>query len=211
MNPMRVVVFASGRGSNARALFEAARLNPSCLKIDALICNKPGAGVLSIADEYGIQQFVIPVERQESRIQTRLHHEERIHTVLKSLNPTLICLAGYMRIMTPGYSSLSSSNTGIQNSQYTSLLPSFKGSRGYEDAFEYNVKVSGVTVHFVSEEVDAGPIIFQRSFPRKASDDLATLKPEDWRLNIRHILKFCWLWLVKLSIQQDPFAIHLNI
>ena len=151
MNAMRVVVFASGRGSNARVLFEAARLHPSCLKIAALICNKPEAGVLSIAEEYGIQQFVIPVERQDTRMQTRLHHEERIHAVLDTINPTVICLAGYMRIFTKDfvqkYPHPEWPVSKIINI-HPALLPSFKGHSGYEDAFDYGVKISGVTTPF---------------------------------------------------------------
>ena len=214
MTVMRVVVFASGRGSNARALFEAARLNPKSVIIEALICNRPDAGVLSIAEEYGIRQFVIPVERQDTRMQTRLHHEERIHSVLRSLNPTLICLAGYMRIMTPEfirrYPHPEFPVSKIVNI-HPSLLPSFKGSNGYRDAFEYNVKVSGITVHFVNEDVDGGLIIDQRSFPRRATDDLETFKSRGLILEHKMYPEVLLALAQKdYSIQLDPFSIHLN-
>ncbi len=215
MMPMRTVVFASGRGSNARALFEAARLNSTSIQIEALICNRSEAGVLSIAEEFGIPCFVIPVVRKNTRAETRLHHEEQIHSVLESLNPSLICLAGYMRIMTSDfirrYPHSEFPVSKIVNI-HPSLLPSFKGSRGYEDAFNYNVKISGITVHFVSSEVDGGTIIHQRTFPRKLSDDLSTFKARG--LELEHQMYpevLLALAQQKYSIQQDPFSIHLKL
>lgn len=176
---LKVIVFASGRGSNAKAIFEFAKENTELISISALITNNPNAGVLKHAQDFGIPSHVIPVIRQNTRQATRIHHENRLHAVLEKLNFDYICLAGYMRILTEDFIQRyphphwpCSSIINI----HPALLPAFKGAHGYEDAFKYGVRIAGVTTHFVSAEVDSGTIIHQRYFQRNATDSLDTFK-----------------------------------
>jgi len=173
--PMGVIVFASGRGSNARAIFDTALDHPALINVVAVICNNPRAQVVNISASYGIPCHVIPVHRQSTLESTRVEHESRIHRVLELYSWSYICLAGYMRIFTSDfvnrYPHPMFPVSRILNI-HPSLLPAFKGCKGYEEAFQYGVEVSGVTVHFVSAEVDSGAILAQRAFVRLFDDGL---------------------------------------
>lgn len=176
---LNIVVFASGRGSNAKAIFELCEENPELISICALITNNANAGVIEHAEHFGIPTHVVPVIRRSTRKETRANHEHRITAVLESLNFNYICLAGYMRILTEefinAYPHPNWPCSSIINI-HPALLPSFKGTHGYEDAFDHGVRVAGVTTHFVSAEVDSGPIINQRYFKRYAADTLTDFK-----------------------------------
>lgn len=212
---MNLVVFASGTGTNAKNIFERAVQNPDFLNVKALICNRKQAGVLEFAKEYNIPSFVIPVIRKENRLQTRFAHEKRISDVLNSLDFDYICLAGYMRIFTQSfidrYPHPSWPVSKIINI-HPSLLPSFKGHSGYEDAFEYGVKIAGVTTHFVNEDVDGGMILHQRQFPRFHDDSL-----EDFKTRGLEQEYLCYqetlLALAKQEYhaQKNPFRLFLSI
>ena len=174
---MRIVVLASGRGSNAANIFALAQQYPHLIHVEALICNKPQAGVLAHADSFGVPSFVIPVPKGTDSTERRRKHEERIHECLATLSFSYICLAGYMRVFTPEFvaqypHSVWPVSTIINI--HPSLLPSFPGTHGYDDAFSYGVQISGVTTHFVDAGVDTGTIIHQRSFPRLFGDNLAS-------------------------------------
>ena len=89
--PMRVVLFASGRGSNARTIMELASQQQTNLEVVALITNKATAPVIQVAERYGIPSHIVPVHRQETGRATRLEHESRIHEVLKEYDWEYIC------------------------------------------------------------------------------------------------------------------------
>ena len=174
---MNLIVFASGTGSNAKNIFELAQKYPNMLSVQALICNKPEAGVLDIAKFFGIPSHVVVVEKQRTPQDTRQQHEQKIIAILDTFQFDYICLAGYMRIFSAEF---------IQKyphpiwpvskiiNIHPSLLPSFKGMLGYKNAFDYGVKISGVTTHFVNAEVDGGTILHQRIFERHPDDTLQT-------------------------------------
>ncbi|MGC6509416.1 MAG: phosphoribosylglycinamide formyltransferase [Myxococcota bacterium] len=211
---LKLVVLASGRGSNAKAIFELAEENPELLAVEALITNNPNAGVLEHAAHYEIPAHVIPVVRQSSREATRHYHETQIQTVLDAISFDYICLAGYMRILTGQF---------VQQHPHPvwpcskiinihpALLPAFKGANGYEDAFEYGVTVAGITIHFVSPEVDSGPIIHQRYFKRKATDSLDEFKARglvEEHLGYRRTLLA--LATDTVIAKQNPFQLFLS-
>lgn len=212
--PMRIVIFASGRGSNAHAIMEAARVHDSDLKVMAVISNRVDAQVLQVADQYGVPSHVVSVKRQSTAKETRLEHESRIHEVLAQYTWDYIVLAGYMRIFTPNFvAQYPHSDWPVSRivNIHPSLLPSFKGASAYEDAFAYGVKVSGITVHFVSAGVDEGTIIAQESFERLPQDDLTTFKARG--LSVEHRLYptvLRYLSREAFTIEQAPFAIFLN-
>ncbi len=161
-------ILLSGRGSN----FEAIALNVAAGKIpDAriavVISNKADAGGLETARRMGLAAVLIP-----SKGKSREDHDREIVAMLKQRQVDLVCLAGYMRLLSPWF--VQQFPRRILNI-HPSLLPSFPGLEAQEQAFAYGVKVSGCTVHFVDEELDHGAIIVQKAVPVLDSDNEHTL------------------------------------
>ena len=212
---MKVVVFASGTGTNARNIFALAQKYPELIEVCALISNKRDAGVLSIAKEFEIESHVVPLERKDSKLATRIHHEGKICEILDGLEFDYICLAGYMRIFTKDFvQRFPHPEWPVSKiiNIHPALLPSFKGHSGYEDAFAYGVKISGVTTHFVNEEVDGGSIIHQRSFERYYDDTLQTFKKrglEEEYVCYRQTLLSLATENIHIS-STEPFRLHVS-
>jgi phosphoribosylglycinamide formyltransferase-1 len=166
---MRLAVFASGRGSNFRALLEASKAGrlPQA-EFVVLISDMPDAKALDIAREYGVKALHV----SPKNFQSRDAYEQEILRRLRELKIEAICLAGYMRLV--GKTILRAFPNRILNI-HPALLPSFPGTHGHRDALAYGVKVSGCTVHFVDEGVDTGPIIVQRSVEVLDDDTEQTL------------------------------------
>jgi phosphoribosylglycinamide formyltransferase-1 len=161
-------ILLSGRGSN----FEAIAKNVSAGKIpDAqiavVISNKPDAGGLATAKRLGLTAFAIP-----SKSVPREDHDRAVVAALRERKVDLICLAGYMRLLSPWF--VQQFPRRILNI-HPSLLPAFPGLEAQEQAFAYGVKVSGCTVHFVDEELDHGAIIVQKAVQVLDDDDEHTL------------------------------------
>jgi len=161
-------ILLSGRGSN----FEAIAKNIASGKIpDAriaiVISNRADAGGLEVARKLGIETIVIP-----SKGKAREDHDREVVAALQQHNVDLICLAGYMRLLSPWF--VKQFPRKILNI-HPSLLPAFPGLEAQEQAFAYGVKVSGCTVHFVDEELDHGPIIVQKTVPVLDTDDEGSL------------------------------------
>lgn len=154
---MRLAVFASGSGTNFEAIVQACIKGDIPASVEILICDKPHAYVIERAKKLNIRSFVFNPKDYKKRSE----YEGEIIKILNELEIDLICLAGYMRIV--GDSLLEAYKDRIINI-HPALLPSFKGAHGIEDAFNYGVKVFGVTVHYVTKELDGGPIIAQRAF-----------------------------------------------
>jgi len=161
-------ILLSGRGSNFVAIadsIDAGRIADA--RIAVVISNKAGAAGLATARERGLNALVIP-----SKGKTREEHDREVVAALKQHHVDLVCLAGYMRLLSPWF--VQQFPRRILNI-HPSLLPAFPGLEAQEQAFAYGVKVSGCTVHFVDEELDHGPIIVQRTVPVLDSDDEHTL------------------------------------
>jgi phosphoribosylglycinamide formyltransferase 1 len=161
-------ILLSGRGSN----FEAIAGNVATGKIpDAriavVISNKPGAAGIDIARNLGIEALVIPSKGKE-----RAAHDREVVAALQQRKVDLICLAGYMRLLSPWF--VQQFPHRILNI-HPSLLPAFPGLEAQEQAFAYGVKVSGCTVHFVDEELDHGAIVVQKAVPVLENDDERSL------------------------------------
>lgn len=170
--PLNIALLASGRGSNAKAIHQAILENRLDARIQCLACNIEDAPVAAWAREVGIPTYVIP-----HRGLTREAHEAQVLSELLAYKIDYLVLAGYMRLMTPGflYAFAGEYHYRVVNI-HPSLLPAFPGAHAYEDAFAYGVKLSGVTVHFVDEQVDHGPILLQECFPRLETDTLEDFK-----------------------------------
>lgn len=211
---MRVVLLASGRGSNVRAILNTAQQHPQLLCVVGIVTNNPNAEVLKIAKQHAVPNFVVRVIRQFDRLSTRLDHERRLVEVLSTLEWDWVCLAGYMRILTQDFVNRFSHPvwpvSRILNI-HPSLLPAFKGVSAYERAFESGVKVSGVTVHFVSSKVDEGIILAQEAVPILSTDTLACFK--DRGLGVEHRLYSNVLLALanrQWTVSHDPFQIFLG-
>lgn len=164
----RIGVLLSGRGSNFVALAEsvAAGRIPNA-EIAIVVSNREGAPGIDKAKERGITTRVIPSKGLE-----REAYDRQVAVVLNEHKVDLICLAGYMRLLSPYF--VASFSNRILNI-HPSLLPSFPGLESQRQALEYGVKFAGCTVHFVDENLDAGPIVLQAAVPVHDEDTEATL------------------------------------
>ena len=156
--PLRVGVLASGRGSNFRALAEAAAAGRIPASVVVLVSDRAGAPALGVAREHRIEAVVVDPKQHPSREA----HEKAVIAVLEERQVGLVCLAGYMRLLSAGFVA---HFTGRLLNIHPSLLPTFPGLRPQRQALEHGAKVSGATVHFVDEGVDTGPIVLQRAVP----------------------------------------------
>jgi phosphoribosylglycinamide formyltransferase-1 len=164
----RIGVLLSGRGSNFEALAESVSSGriPNA-EIAIVISNKPGAAGLDRAKSRGIAERAIPSKGLE-----REAYDRQVAAVLQEAKVDLICLAGYMRLLSPYF--VAAFPQRILNI-HPSLLPSFPGLESQRQALDYGVKFAGCTVHFVDENLDAGPIILQAAVPVLDADDEHTL------------------------------------
>ena len=157
-------ILLSGRGSNFEAIAKnvAAGRIPNA-RVSVVISNRADAGGLQTAQRLGITTLVIPSKGKE-----REAHDREVVEALQRHNTDLVCLAGYMRLLSPWF--VRQFPHRILNI-HPSLLPAFPGLEAQEQAFAYGVKVTGCTVHFVDEELDHGPIIVQKTVPVLDTDD----------------------------------------
>jgi phosphoribosylglycinamide formyltransferase-1 len=164
----RLAILISGRGSNMVALADAVddgRI-PNA-QIEIVISDQPDAAGLSIAKDRGIETLII-----ERRGRSRAEHDAEIVSELERRDVDLVCLAGYMRILSQNF--LDSYRGRLLNI-HPSLLPSFPGLDAQRQALENGVKLAGCTVHFVDETLDGGPIIAQRTVPVYEGDTVESL------------------------------------
>jgi phosphoribosylglycinamide formyltransferase 1 len=160
---MRIGILISGRGSNMAALADAVRARrvPGA-EVAVVLSDKATAAGLAHARERGIETVVV-----ERRGRTREEHEGEIIAVLRERGVELVCLAGYMRLLSPCF--VAEFRASILNI-HPSLLPAFPGLDAQRQAIEHGVRFSGCTVHFVDETLDGGPIVTQRIVPVLDSD-----------------------------------------
>jgi phosphoribosylglycinamide formyltransferase 1 len=157
-------ILLSGRGSNFVAIADSIDTEriPDA-RIAVVISNKPDALGIATARQRGLTGLVIP-----SKGRSREEHDREVVGALKQHAVDLVCLAGYMRLLSPWF--VRQFPRQILNI-HPSLLPAFPGLEAHEQAFAYGVKVSGCTVHFVDEELDHGPIIVQKAVTVLDTDD----------------------------------------
>jgi phosphoribosylglycinamide formyltransferase-1 len=169
MSRKRVAVLISGRGSNMAALIEAAKDKNYPAEIALVVSNRPDAGGLATARAAGIATEIVD---HAAFGKDRAGFERALQAVLGKHHIDLVCLAGFMRLLTPGF--VGQWPERMLNI-HPALLPAFKGLDTHKRALEAGVKVHGATVHFVVAELDAGPIITQGAVAVHADDSEATL------------------------------------
>ncbi len=161
-------ILLSGRGSNFVAIADsiaAGRISDA--RIAIVISNREDAPGLETARQRGLNAFAIP-----SKGKPREEHDREVVAALLDNKVDLVCLAGYMRLLSPWF--VRQFPARILNI-HPSLLPAFPGLEAQQQAFAYGVRVSGCTVHLVDEELDHGAIIVQKTVPVLDSDDEHTL------------------------------------
>jgi phosphoribosylglycinamide formyltransferase-1 len=165
-----IAVFASGRGSNFQAIAKAVKSGKiKKANLVLLVCDNPSAPVIFRAKKLKVKVVLV----RPDIFSAKKDFESKIIQSLKENKVGLILLAGFMRILSSDF--VRKYKNRIINI-HPSLLPSFKGGEGIKDAFEYGVKVTGVTVHFVDERMDHGPIILQKEIKVEEKDTLASLE-----------------------------------
>jgi len=165
----KFAVFASGRGSNLGAIIGAVANKEISAHLALVVSDQPEALALKRAQTANIPTAVF----DRKKFNDRSSFEEAIHSELKKTGIDFIVLAGYMRILSPHF--IDVYRNKILNI-HPSFLPAFKGAHAIRDAFAAGVKETGVTVHFVDEEIDRGAIIAQEVVPISPQDTLDTLE-----------------------------------
>ncbi|MEM2892450.1 MAG: phosphoribosylglycinamide formyltransferase [Thermoplasmata archaeon] len=173
MRRIRIGVLASGGGTNLQAIIDACERGEIDGEVVVVITNVPDAYALERARKHGIDAFCFPHKGL-----TREQHEADIIECLEQHKVDLVCLAGYLRMLTPLFIN---KYAGRLMNTHPALLPSFGGAgmhglHVHEAVLNYGCKVSGCTIHFVTQEVDGGPIILQKAVPVLEDDTPETLQ-----------------------------------
>jgi phosphoribosylglycinamide formyltransferase-1 len=164
MAPLKKLgILISGRGSNFEAIADSVQAGRLTAEIAIVISNRADAPGLESARRRGLNAVLIP-----SKGRVREEHDGEVVAALQMAGVDLVCLAGYMRLLSPAF--VRAFPNRILNI-HPSLLPAFAGVDAQRQAIEYGVKVSGCTVHFVDEHLDQGPIILQKTVPVLENDD----------------------------------------
>lgn len=167
--PLNIAILASGTGTNARRIIELSRLGRLDVHVAALISNRPDAMALKHAEKAGVPAIGL----DHTLFPSREAFDREILAILDPLGCDLIALAGYMRLLTAHFLELWRDRV---INIHPALLPAFPGAHGAADALAWGARISGVTVHFVEEEMDSGPPIIQAAVPVREDDDAQSLQ-----------------------------------
>jgi phosphoribosylglycinamide formyltransferase-1 len=168
---------SSGRGENLRYILQEERSGRLPGRVKIVLADQPDAGALRIAREFSVsEKFVDP------KSLSREEYDQKLIDLLDSAGAELVILSGYMRILSPQF--VRHYKNRILNI-HPALLPSFRGMDAFSQALEYGVKWTGTTIHVVDEEVDHGPIVYQRPVPIKENDTRESLKARIQRAEYR--------------------------
>ena len=161
--PLRLAALASGRGSNLEAILDACRREEFPARVVVVVSDRENAQALERATRAGVEAVFLDPKAYRDREA----YDASLHATLERHRPGLVCLAGFMRVLTPAFVR---PWAGRLVNVHPSLLPAFPGLHAQRQALAYGVKVAGATVHFVDEGVDTGPIILQASVPVRPDD-----------------------------------------
>lgn len=173
---IRIGVLASGSGSNLQALIDAAREGRIDGTVAAVVCNVPGARAMERARVAGVATELMP----SKGVADREAYDREVVARLRAHRVDLVCLAGWMRIVTPGFLDAFGPTAESQGcprvmNVHPALLPAFPGLHAQRQALDYGVRFTGCTVHFVDAGTDTGPVIVQAAVPVMPGDDEASL------------------------------------
>lgn len=184
---MNIAVFVSGNGTNLQAIIDAAEKGYIKAKIALVVSDNKKAYALKRAKKAGIETLVV----SPKDFGPKEDFDKEVVRNLRKHKVGLVALAGYMRLLTPYF--IREYRNRILN-VHPALLPSFKGKNGVKDALDYGVKVTGPTVHFVTEDIDAGPIVSQAAVLVKDDDTEELLRQrihkEEYKIYTKAIKDF---------------------
>ena len=166
--PLSVVVLISGNGSNLQAIIDASKQEPGLYEVVAVISNREEAFGLERADREGISSAVV----NHGAYDSRESYDHALMQIIDAFEPGLVVLAGFMRILTPGFVR---HYAGRMLNIHPSLLPRYKGLNTHQRAIDAGDRVHGCSVHFVTEELDDGPVVLQAEVPILEEDTAETL------------------------------------
>lgn len=164
----KLVILISGRGSNMEAIVRANSREGWPAQVAAVIANRPDAAGLAFAASHGIATAVV----DHRQFPDRDSFDAALTREIDAFTPDLVVLAGFMRILTPGFVD---HYAGRMLNVHPSLLPSFAGLKTHQQALDAGVRLHGASVHFVTSQLDHGPIVIQSAVPVLAGDDAAAL------------------------------------
>ncbi|MCX4146778.1 MULTISPECIES: phosphoribosylglycinamide formyltransferase [Paraburkholderia] len=164
----KLVILISGRGSNMEAIIRACADEGWAAQVAAVIANRPDAAGLAFAASHGIATAVV----DHRQFPDRDSFDAALAQEIDSFAPDLVVLAGFMRVLTAGFVD---HYTGRMLNVHPSLLPSFPGLKTHQQALDAGVRLHGASVHFVTSQLDHGPIVAQAAVPVEAGDTPATL------------------------------------
>lgn len=199
--PLKIAILASGSGTNAQAMLDKAAAGILDVDIRLVLSNRPGAGVLERARNAGVPCAVL----DHATFADRAAHEGAMVERIRESGAETVVLAGYMRLLTPRF--LGAFPGRVLNI-HPALLPSFPGTHGGADALAYGVKLTGCSVHFVEEKMDAGPLIIQAAVPVNAGEPLESLMPRIHALEHR-IYPQALQWLARGRLRVEGRQVHL--
>ena len=181
----KVAILISGRGSNMLNIIEACKNKKLCSSVNLVVSNRPNVVGLKVASKYKVRTEIL-----DSNNLTKKKFESLLDKILKKNNINLVCLAGFMKILSKDF--VKKWPKMILNI-HPSILPSFKGLNAQRQAIENKAKYSGCTVHFVNEEMDSGEIIDQKIVSISTNDDVDSLSKkilmEEHKLYIKVLKK----------------------
>jgi phosphoribosylglycinamide formyltransferase-1 len=164
----KLVILISGRGSNMEAIVRACADEGWAAQVAAVIANRPDAAGLAFAASHGIATAVV----DHRQFPDRERFDAALAEQIDSFSPALVALAGFMRVLTDGFVDR---YAGRMLNVHPSLLPSFPGLKTHQQALDAGVRLHGASVHFVTSQLDHGPIVVQSAVPVVAGDTPATL------------------------------------
>ncbi len=194
--PITLAILISGNGSNLQAIIEAIETGQLNAEIKAVVSNNPEAYGLVRATRHNLHTWVI----NDQDYSSRKHYDEVLRHYLETIDPDYIVLAGFMRILSPGF--IDAFEHRILNI-HPSLLPAYKGLNTYQRALDNAETQHGVSIHLVTAELDAGPIILQASYPVEAGDRVEDLQRRGIQLEHQMFPQvLSWLSDKRLTIKE---------
>jgi len=187
MSVKKIIVLFSGNGTNLENIIKKLdnkNIDGTIFQISGAICNKKNARGINICKKYNIPFTIL----EHQNYKNRENYDKELVKIINSYNPNLTVLAGFMRILTPVFT-----NNIKAINLHPSLLPLFKGASAIKESFQSDMKVGGVTVHFVNNELDGGKIILQECFQKEKNETLESFTQKihllEHKLLIQAIIK----------------------
>lgn len=199
--PLKIAILASGSGTNAQTIMDRIAAGVLDAEIRLILCNRPGARVLDRARDAGLPSLLL----DHTAFPDRAAFDAAVRDAVLESGAECVVLAGWMRLLSPVF--LDAFPGAVVN-LHPAILPSFPGTHGGADALAWGVRISGCTVHFVEEAMDAGPAIIQAAVPVNAGESEDELMARIHAMEHR-IYPQALQWLARGRIRVDGRQVRL--